>query len=84
MTKHIGQETDRAEFLSWRDWFPNLELPGGLTFDYVNAAAELLREWERGEQGWDWLGVYTVVKVYRMLKDRVEARLGGARSPSTA
>ena len=41
---------DAEAVVPWRDWFPELELPPGLTFEDVQRAAALVHEWDRGDE----------------------------------
>lgn len=35
---------------SWRAWFPDLQIPDGLTFDDLKVAAVLIRAWQDDEE----------------------------------
>ena len=66
---------DQPVALSWRDWFPDLELPPGLTFEDVQRAAALVDQWVRGfdedsgegDDDAEWSPIPLVVRIYRQL-----------------
>lgn len=69
--------------LTWRDWFPDLEIPPGLTYVDLNEAVGMLAAWERGDNAdGDWSGVYLISRLYALLRSRESSRVGAAAASS--
>jgi hypothetical protein len=48
-----------------REWFPDVDVPEGLTLDDLWRAAALVREWQHDD---DWSGLAVTAAVYRVLR----------------
>lgn len=63
--------------LPLRAWFPDVEVPAGLTLEDLARAASLVREWEHDDE---WSGIPVVVRIYRELRSAKEANLRRSRT----
>lgn len=59
---------------TWRKWFPDLEIPEGLTYEDLCHAAGLVHEWTDSDE---FSGLYLVAEIYRLL-----SRAAGGRAES--
>lgn len=67
-----------ATALPLRAWFPDIEVPAGLTLEDLARAARLVRGWEHDDE---WSGIPVVVRIYRELRSAEEGNLRRSRVP---
>ena len=53
---------------NWRAWFPDLEIPEGLTFDDLVAASALIRDWCECEEEKEATAIPLVVTLVQRLR----------------
>lgn len=62
-------ERQQASIVEWRSWFPDLDVPNGLTYWELLECTPLLADWQRGDGNEnDFNGVYVIAEIYRRLR----------------
>ena len=62
-------ESRQELIIEWRNWFPDLDVPEGLTYWELLECTPQLADWQRGKGNEnDFNGVYVIAEIYRRLR----------------